>query len=221
MRGFDRPRSPALAWLLRPLLVEIVPRDVRVRRAARSLDAPPSWAGPTSRAVVHDQARDLASRAYAHGSRFDAFATRPHRMHLAWLRHQEEVASGVARVDPYLDLDLVRAVTSLPPSWLVRGARRRGLLRDALRGDLPESVRERADKASFEPALERFLAAAGGPAILRPYVLADRLAALGIVEPALFAEAAASFLQRPSPEDWVTVWPALASEAFLRARERR
>jgi asparagine synthase (glutamine-hydrolysing) len=222
MRGFERPRVPAYSWVLRPMLASLMPSRVRRWRSYRALAQPPRWAGPTLRSVLEHHARRASERISPRrdpAARFAALTTQPSRANVAWLRHQEEVAAGIRRCDPYFDLDVVRLVTALPPEWLLLGARRRGLLREAMRGLLPERVRERMDKSDFEPALRRFVDASGAREALRPVASGARLAELGIVEPRAFAERAEAFLREPAPEDWLRIWPALACEAFLRGRE--
>ena len=120
---------------------------------------------------------------------------------------------------PYVDRDLMTAVTSLDPDLLLHGDRWRGLLRESARDLLPDSLRDRMDKAHFEPAMRRWMEAAGGLERLRPLASARELAALGLVEPKPFAEAFEAFVADPSdPACWVSLWSALAVESFLRGR---
>jgi len=90
-----------------------------------------------------------------------------------------------------------------------------------MRGRLPESLRLREDKASFEPALVRFVNAAGGFQSLRELATATHLADLGLVDRRAFGDAFGDFVAAPSDgAAWTTIWPALCVEAFLRARRR-
>jgi asparagine synthase (glutamine-hydrolysing) len=227
LQGFSGPRAPGVAWVLRPLAAALVPTTLRQRRARAAPVHVPTWAGPVLCDVATEQAEAQIARAFAPcrsaDDRFEAARQAPHLEHLAWLRHQEEVASGLARRDPFLDLTLVRAVTRLPPEWLLFGDQRRGLFREAVRDLLPASVATRQDKASFEPALTRFVRAAGGFEALRPLASVTELAALDLARPAAFREAFEAFAARPEDPDgdgWESVWPALAVEGFLRARRR-
>jgi asparagine synthase (glutamine-hydrolysing) len=226
LSGFARPRSPLLAYVLRPLAVELVPRALRRRRAARSLPAVPPWAGPKAREVTRDVAR-LQAQTFPTGvcegpdARYQAVQTRAHYSHIPWLRHQDWVATGIGRSDPYLDRRLVRTVMSFDPTWLLHGNQRRGLFREAIRGLVPESVRTRCDKARFEPAFARLLAGRGVKEGLLSLARGDCLADLGVIEPASFASSVRSFLQDPAPEAWLSVWPALACEAFLEKADAR
>jgi asparagine synthase (glutamine-hydrolysing) len=222
LEGFGDPGWPALAWVARPLLGSLVPRGLRGRRARASRLAVPDWAAPALREVArtsrdHAIERQLAPTETA-AQRFERFDGSLAHEHLASLRHQEIMASGLLRRDPYLDPELARIVTALPPAWLMYGESRRGLFREAMRGLLPDSLRLRSDKAEFEPAFRRFLDASGGFAALRPLAKVSRLATLGLVERGPFATSFDRFTKNPD-EGWGAFWSALAVEAFLVARD--
>lgn len=228
LRGFDRPRSPVAAWIVRPLLAGLVPARARLHhaRARRPRPRVPVWAGARLRAAVEEAAEtDLAAAASSVARGEDpAVAPRSldarYREYLAWGRHAQSVAAGVRRVDPYLDRTLIATIARLPADWLLHGDVRRGLLRLAMTSALPDSVRLREDKARFEPALVRFVTAAGGLASLRPLASATHLARHGLVEPSAFSDAFADFVAAPHEgEAWTTLWPALCLEAFLRDRD--
>lgn len=227
LRGFGSSRAPSWSWVMRPLLGRAQPRALRAWRARRSIPAQlptPSWAGPVARSFL-DESRRTAIRELQRpprtaAQRLEAVRLDAHRVTLAWSRHQGEQASGIDCWDPYLDLDLVAAVTALEPDYLLFGDRWRGLLRASMHDLLPESLRERMDKASFEPALRRFMNAAGGLESLRSLASGRALASLGLVEPRPFTAAFEQFVA--APEDgvsWMALWSALSVEAFLRGRE--
>jgi hypothetical protein len=185
----------------------------------------PAWAGPALRAYLVAAGDQAVARARAvvagHLSPFDAARSAPHREHLGWLRHQEEIASGLGRTDPFLDDALVSEIMALPPERLLLGGMRRGLFREAVRDLLPPSLVARSDKAAFEPAFLRFVTAIGGVEVLRPLATPVELSSLGIVEPAPFREAFEEFARAPLDASWGEVWPVLAVEAFLRHRGGR
>lgn len=225
LRGFARPRFPVGAWVARPLVARAIPRGLRMIRARRSRTAVPSWAGPNLEsyfALSREKELEAVSRRFASSLEAITKSTDDaYRHYLAWGRHAEEVASGIERVDPYLDRTLIREVEQLPPEWLLHGGRRRGLFREAMRGLLPESLRLREDKASFEPALVRFVTAAGGLDSLRDCATMTNLAKLGVVKRSAFADAFDAFVASPDDgEAWTTLWPTLCVEAFLRERLR-
>lgn len=203
LEGFDEPRSRILSWLARPLLAALQPAALRTWRARHRPASAPAWTGPEAHAFL--RSRD----------RIDVVAA--HRDYVAWLRHQEIVASGCDLREPFFDADVVAAVGALPPEWLLHGDARRGLFREAMRGLLPETLRTRTDKARFEPALARFFRAADGAARLREAAKLSRLTALGVVSPSYAAGAFEAFANAPREAGpWLALWPALAVESFLR-----
>jgi asparagine synthetase B (glutamine-hydrolysing) len=226
LRGFGRVRAPSWSWVMRPLLGRAQPVALRVWRARRAMPAQlplPTWAGPVARSFLEESRRrairDLQRRPTTASQRLEALRRDTHRVTLAWSRHQGEQASGIDCWDPYLDLDLAASVTALEPYYLLFGDRWRGLLRASMQDLLPESLRERMDKASFEPALRRFMDAAGGFASLRSLASGRALASLGLIEPGPFAAAFEHFVA--APEDgvsWMALWSALSVEAFVRGR---
>ena len=224
LQGFHRPHSPAWTWVLRPLLGRWLPPGLRAWRGRRHAQLPElSWAGPVVRSYLRERRR-LAGEVNRRPPR-----TAPERLRASWDethqvvvasgRQAEERASGMDCWYPYLDRDLMTTVTSLDPELLLLGDRWRGLLRESARDLLPESLRERMDKAHFEPAMRRWMEAAGGLERLRPLASGRELAALGLVESKAFLAAFESFVADPSdPHFWVSLWSALAVEAFLRGR---
>ncbi len=61
-----------------------------------------------------------------------------------------------ARV-PFLDYRLVSFVLGLPPEWKVRGPWNKYVLREGMRGRIPESVRSRVDKMGFPTSSDKWL----------------------------------------------------------------
>lgn len=225
LSGFGQPRLPAWSWVARPLLGRALPARVRGWRARREQwYAAPDWAGPVLRSFFAEQRRHVGIHARRPPrtalQRFAAIRDDPYRTLAAWERLQLEHAGGVDVWWPYQDLDLAAAVAALPPDYLLFGDRWRGLFRASIGGLVPDSIREREDKAFFEPALQRFIgAAAGGLASLRPLASMRELASLGLIDPAAFGAAFERFVAAPDDgEAWVLLWPPLAVEAFLRGR---
>ena len=223
LRGFRRPRSPVLSWVVRPLVVSVTPLPLRRRVTKRPPVEWPSWAG----SALIDWLRASEQRTFddTYRSRRDArehaaLAKNKYDEYLFWLVHQESFATGLSSAEPYLDPVLIDAVNAIPPEWLLLGDMRRGLYREAMRGLLPESVRTRQDKAAFEPAMERFVAAARALDVLGDCASGAELARLGIVEPRAFQRAFEQFAKSTSPDsfEWVSLWPAICVEAFLEGR---
>lgn len=219
LRGFGSPRSPIARWIVRPMIARQIPRSVRASLARRRVPEAPAWAGPTLRSFLRRHHERVVAWTFdARRRREDA----PEREHLGWLRHQESVASGLVRRDPYDDAQLAATMESIPRPWLLHGDMRRGLFREAMRGLLPETLRLRIDKAEFEPAFTRFVEAAGGFDAFRALARMTALGDLGLVEPRRFAGAFDELASRPRDSfGWGDVWPALAVEAFVRSRSVR
>jgi len=224
LAGFDRPRLPSWSWIARPLIGRMLPARVRGWRERRSASyRPAAWAGPALRAF-HDEQRRIASinarrPPRTGGERFAAIRDSPYRMAFASGRQQDERAGDIDIWWPYLDLSLAAAVATLPPDYLLCGDRWRGLLRASIRELVPESLREREDKASFEPALRRFIEAAGGFDSLRPLASMPTLGSLHLVDRQAFGSAFERLVASPEDgEAWASLWPPLAIEAFLRGR---
>ena len=132
----------------------------------------------------------------------------------ALLRYEDRnamVHSIESRV-PFLDVRVVDFLFSLPDRWKISGASTKHVLREAMRGILPEAVRTRSDKMGFVPA----------PGLA--YVLMDRLGTDGVenltewerrwfhapVLKKLFAA------KDPSPNVEYALWRALNVKLWIR-----
>jgi asparagine synthase (glutamine-hydrolysing) len=211
------PARRVYDYVLRPLARRAAPTAFRSAwRAWRSRRALPAWAGPRLRAAV--SASD-APRMSGPTGRFARMSFNPGLLAMADMRAQLEAGASIRRVDPFLDPPIAELVARVSPELVFHGGRTRGLLRHAAAGRVPDGVRLRNDKAAFEPAFAEMLAAAGGLAALGDITEMRALADLGIVEPAPFRAA----LERFATNDddlWLSIWPALACEAFVLAAER-
>jgi asparagine synthase (glutamine-hydrolysing) len=58
---------------------------------------------------------------------------------------------------PFLDYRLVELAFALPPEWHMRGAQNKYVLREAMRGRMPEPVRARIDKMGFPTSASSWL----------------------------------------------------------------
>jgi asparagine synthase (glutamine-hydrolysing) len=225
-----RLRGPHLggpAWrvgtyVVRPLLRSATPVAVRRRRHRGAMLATYPWAGPRLRryldrlaATPPEPELGLASSPEA---RFEAMAASPVVFQTCLFRSQEDALTGCTRRDPYLDEHLMATVARIPPLALMRGHFLRGLLRDSMRDLVPDSVRLRRTKAVMEPALAQMVRAAGGFRVLDGLADVRMLADLGIAEPEQFRRSMEALERDPENGPWVTVWPALAAEAFARER---
>jgi asparagine synthase (glutamine-hydrolysing) len=194
-----RPFAPA-SW--------VAYRHARARAASQTL----RWAGPRLRPLLEEPLNERAGG----DDWLTAFATSYAMMEGADGVGQTEAAWGTPYVTPYLDPRFIELVASLPPAHLFAGGRMRGLFRVAMEGLLPDSLRLRPDKASFEPMLDQMFAAAGGMDRFRALLQMEATADLGLVEPSRFREMFTRVVDRvPTARGWLEVWPMLAVEAFV------
>jgi asparagine synthase (glutamine-hydrolysing) len=139
-------------------------------------------------------------------------------LRVAEIRGQMESASGVMRIDPLIDDELVTFIASVSQETLLHGDRQRGLFRLALRQILPERVRLRVDKARFEPAIAQMVHGSDLGA-LRDLASVHALRSFGLVEAGCYRRQFNAILRAGSTSaQWNVVWPALAVEAFARSR---
>ncbi|MBX3207366.1 MAG: asparagine synthase [Labilithrix sp.] len=220
LEGFWTPRFPIVEHLLRPLAVPFVPSFVRRLKARRqpSMAEIMPWAGPTLRETSEEltkQSRELALRG-ALSERSDAYFQLPSQHYYAWLVHQEQRAVLVDRREPLFTEEVAAAVATIPPHLLLAGERRRGLLRESMRGRLPDSLLDRPDKAEFSPAFRPFFEAAGGADAFEQELEGRALGRLGLVEPKTFRDEMTKAFAAPEQSGmYGLAWAALAAEAFL------
>jgi asparagine synthase (glutamine-hydrolysing) len=135
--------------------------------------------------------------------------------------HQRRRAAlaGVEARHPLLDLDLVELCLRLPPEATLDPSLSRPLLREAMAGLLPDSVRLRPDKALFESVIVSCLRGPDAEAVRA--LLADPNAELGAyvdlgrMRGELFDR---DELSRGDPFRWMwLVWRLLNAELWLRS----
>ncbi|MEN3284674.1 MAG: hypothetical protein V7607_5814 [Solirubrobacteraceae bacterium] len=158
------------------------------------------------------------------------------RAHLGWVLtdgrdafgvHDQlrRVASmaGVEDLHPFLDVDLIELVLGLPPQLAFDTSLDRKLLREAMRGLLPESVRLRRDKVYFGPLLRDALTG-------RDHAAVDRILTSSTLELGdLVNQDALSAMWRGGPERcargplaWAAEsWRAFVLELWLRREAGR
>jgi asparagine synthase (glutamine-hydrolysing) len=214
------PLWRAEQYLLLPIVRDITPEPLRRLRRRRAFLARYPWAGPRLRryleATAGRRSRCEPRLGWSAGERFEVMARSPFLQQVCIARGQEEAVLGCLRRDPFLDEDFMRIVASLPPLALMHDHFRRGLLRHALRGLVPNDVRKRGTKAIMEPALGETVTAAGGFGVLGHLADARMLGDLGIAEPGRFRRAFDELARNPDRGPWAAIWPALAAEDFLR-----
>jgi asparagine synthase (glutamine-hydrolysing) len=132
---------------------------------------------------------------------------------------RDAVDDGIDRRHPFLhDVELLETVLSTPPELQFDPLRDRPLLRDALRGSVPEAVRTRDEKSDFMPVVRSGLSEDGevlasrlaeADAPIRQYVRVDALEAV-------LAQRAGGGSVRSARQ----LWQAGLADAWLRAAER-
>jgi asparagine synthase (glutamine-hydrolysing) len=216
----DTMRERVSTFLVRPLVSSFIPKQLRplLRYRRQGL---PAWAGPLLVDVHRHRGepfyRDTVDEILGGRARLRIFDDRSYNVDVADYRGQIEVASGCGRRDPLLDEEIVDFVGSLPAPLLFHGGYHRGLLRLAMRGLIPDSVRLRCDKASFTPAIQAIFRAPGRAEAVEPLASMTTLGELGLVEPEPFARAFAASAKRLDGAGWMEFWPALAVEGFARS----
>ncbi len=132
--------------------------------------------------------------------------------------------SGVRSRHPIVDVDVIELILSLPPELAFHPEHSRPLVREAMRGLMPEQVRLRPTKSSFDAV---FHAALAGPDLpLARAILCDPAARVG-------AYVDLDVLRRelldpepppagPARQTWALwLWRTLTAECWLRAQEDR
>jgi asparagine synthase (glutamine-hydrolysing) len=206
-------------FFLRPLADPLLPQS-GLRTLRRWRRRPPPWAGP----ALAQQFEGLAFRASrpetlddSPGERYARSLGWPCFGHWAGVRLQEEIVTGYARRDPFFDDEFLRFAATLPPLSLMRGGFIKGLMREAIRGLVPEDLRLRETKGTSYFFTEQAIAAAGGVAVLSALADVRMLADLRLVEPGAFRRFLNGF-GGPARRDanYRDVWCILSTEAFLR-----
>jgi asparagine synthase (glutamine-hydrolysing) len=134
----------------------------------------------------------------------------------ALLRYEDRnsMAFGIEARTPFLDYRLVEHAIALPAQALVKGGWSKAILRDAMSGVLPETVRLRRDKLGFTTPEKRWMAE------LAPHVrewlgpgsrVAARLRTGALA--GWLSETPAALAQRPG------LWRLVAAEHWLRFAE--
>ncbi len=153
--GSDPDRSMRLRVLrhygLRPLVPNVVQRHRERRRAAssRSLISPADTQALIDLEIAGQENRD--GPAWWRFKAESLIDTRD-RLDMGGHFRREAVEEKIDRRHPFLyDLQLIEAVLRLPPRPQFDPSRDRPLLREALRGLIPETVRTRHMKSHFTP----------------------------------------------------------------------
>jgi asparagine synthase (glutamine-hydrolysing) len=173
-RYVDVVRSPGMRWtsamLLRGGVWPIMPapfkRAVRWGRGARG-EPLPSWipAEFARRTALADRLRrDPAPDRLPSVARYDVRQAYrdPWSVVINEMYERASVESGLEDRHPFFDVRLVELVAALPDDQRWKNGLTKHVLRQAMKGLLPESVRMRPDKAEFSGLFVDALSAIGG-----------------------------------------------------------
>lgn len=139
------------------------------------------------------------------------------RYSLPALLHYEDrngMAFSIETRHPFLDHRLVEYVFSLPNSFKIRDGESKWLLRQAMRGTLPEKIQNRRDKKGFITPEAEWMRI-GEPRIKR-YFSGPRVALSSYVNPKRILENFYSVLQRDSYNRHTELWRPVNLEVWLR-----
>src|SRR5579875_1088515 len=114
---------------------------------------------------------------------------------------------------PYLDPRVAEFALSAPAAFLCRGPVTKRILRDAVRGLVPEVVLARRDKVAFDPPQARWLAEPRWRERIAEVLLDPATRARGLYD----ARAVEADLRAGAWRDHAAIWRALCAETWRRA----
>jgi asparagine synthase (glutamine-hydrolysing) len=101
--------------------------------------------------------------------------------HLIWADRSGMAFSLEARF-PFLDHDLVERTLALPPEMLIRKGWNKFILREAMKGILPERIRIRRDKVGYENPQSAWMRSEGMQKIIKEVISSDSFRQRKIVD---------------------------------------
>jgi asparagine synthase (glutamine-hydrolysing) len=114
---------------------------------------------------------------------------------------------------PFLDRRVAEFALSLPAAFLYRDGRRKSVLREAMRGLVPDRILDRNDKIGFEPPQASWLATPAARSLIRDVLLDPRARARALYDVAAIEHD----LRVGSWRDQAAVWRALSAELWFGA----
>jgi len=156
-RRIKGAKEPLLGQTMKILASYFTPEGIKRSRRILARDAGPAYIARgflsrhSSKITVERKFRSILNN-----DLHNAFLISP----LPSLLHIDDRASMAHSVEtrsPFLDFRLVQFLFSLPPEYKIRHGQTKYLLRQAMRGVLPESVRTRKDKMGFPTPLKSWL----------------------------------------------------------------
>ena len=207
-------------WIAQPLAKASLPESVVASHVRRQWLARMPWLGPGPRACIEEAARLQARTHVAETTPYGRFAHEASGSSwcdFADARTQLESACDITREDPFLQDVLLRFLSATPLAAFFSGGLHRGLLRRALRGRVPDSVRLRRGKAVFEPALNEALRVPAFSAMLAKFTSTPVLESMGLVDGPRFRIACRT-IHDPQSAGWCDLWQTMSAEGFAARR---
>ena len=214
----DGPLGRLAHFILRPASRPFVPRP-SVLAFRRLRQRAPRWAGPALARGPQDESTSASDFPRLHESPHNRYARLLQSPLMAWWsvsRLQQEVIGGYAVRAPLLDDDFLRFIATLPPLSLFHGGYLRGLMREAMRGLVPEDLRLRTTKGAWCWFVDQALERAGGLRLFSALADVRNLGDMGLVEPGAFTKLFEDSCLHPDHADHDELWRVLSLEAFLR-----
>jgi len=213
-------RNGRQSWiLLRYGVWPLLPRTARslVRRITRRINIAPSINREFARRVrLADRLR--TSTYETRGTTFAQASVHESLVH-PWMTHALEIQDrggaryGIEYRHPFYYRPVIEYSFAIPEDQRYRGDATKFILREAMRGTLPESVRTRTTKAEFSGAFTRIFNEVGGESLLDGL----KIAQVGWVdEPRLKAMARDRLANFRRANLW-PIWAAVSVELWYRA----
>jgi asparagine synthase (glutamine-hydrolysing) len=150
--GVRRRMLAAFARNVGPAAVVAAWRRQRARAGVEAHPLASLYAEPFRRRAIAARARRSASAppgGSAHArAMYRVVRSRYHVLCMEW-NNKVAAMHGMDAAFPFLDRDLIALVMSLPGDVVTRNGEPKALLREAMRGLLPEAIRTRTTKADF------------------------------------------------------------------------
>lgn len=213
------PSNPLLVWAIGPLLPHPLKRIIRAVQGQRRT---PAWLpAPFARRIA------LRDRQDAGGSvgRFSSCAQADQFRLLCSGIYQWQIesidrsasAAGIELRHPFHDRRIIEFSLALPEEQKWRAGLARFVLREAMRGIVPEMIRQRIGKAEFSEIVVGALRAAGG----KPFFDSLTIATVGWVDPVQVARMYQDTVRRAADRTgpfFANLWPLwriLATELWF------
>jgi asparagine synthase (glutamine-hydrolysing) len=206
--GLPRGLVPFSAYLMLPAAVA----RIGGRLAKAPTQDPDAWLDRGALGIAGYPDPHAGSRHPSVRALSVAQLTRTNLPMLLRYEDRDSMAHSVEARVPFLDHRLVQFVTGLPSGHLVGEGTTKRVLREAMRGVIPDPIRTRQDKIGFQTAEERWMRQ-DQPALVRALVARAVDAAGGILTPGTLTRAEDVLAGRRAFDPWV--WRVVSTGAWL------